>query len=421
MLIQPGLSIMNKLHKDPFNKIIFKNVRLETGFEYDEDGEISGTQTGLFRIEVTNDRISNILPNISDEGAAVDAKGMLMLPSFKDMHVHLDKTLYGLPWKAVSGKNRTVKEMIALEQRIIPELLNTSITRSEKLIELLQSYGISEARSHFNIDPTSGLDSLEHLEVALQNKKGSFSAELVAFPQHGIYYTQTKPLMEEVARLKSVGFIGGLDPASIDGGIERTIDFTVDLALAHNKGIDIHLHEIGESGVNTIDYIADKVIENPQLQGKVYISHAYVLAFLSEKEVERLSLRLVEAKIGIATAVPFRKKMVMPLPLLWKYGVEVLTGNDNIQDHWGTLGSGNLLQKANISADLYGLESEFELSRLLKMATNKILPLDSNGNQQWPKIGDEASMILVESSCSAETVSRISKVHSLIHKGNIVY
>ncbi|WP_367274429.1 amidohydrolase family protein, partial [uncultured Legionella sp.] len=164
-----------------------------------------------------------------------------------------------------------------------------------------------------------------------------------------------------------------------------------------------------------------KVIENPQLEGKVYISHAYVLAYLAEKEVERLTLKLAEAKIGIVTALPIRNKMVMPLPALWKHGVNVLTGNDNIQDHWSTLGSGNLLLKANTAADLYGLESEFELSRLLKMATNKILPLDDKGNYQWPQIGDEASMILVDSSCSAETVSRMLKVNSLIHKGTIVY
>lgn len=72
--------------------------------------------------------------------------------------------------------------MICLEQRIIPELLSTSISRSEQLIELLQSYGISYACSHFNIDPSSGFRSLEHLEVALQNKKDSFSAIRLAQP-----------------------------------------------------------------------------------------------------------------------------------------------------------------------------------------------------------------------------------------------
>ncbi len=72
--------------------------------------------------------------------------------------------------------------MIAYEQQIIPELLKTSLDRAEQLISLLQHYGTHFVRTHFNIDPTSGLKSLENLEQALQNKKDSFNAELVAFP-----------------------------------------------------------------------------------------------------------------------------------------------------------------------------------------------------------------------------------------------
>jgi tRNA G26 N,N-dimethylase Trm1 len=62
--------------------------------------------------------------------------------------------------------------MIAYEQQIIPELLKTSVDRAEQLISLLQHYGTHFVRTHFNIDPTSGLKSLENLEQALQNKKG---------------------------------------------------------------------------------------------------------------------------------------------------------------------------------------------------------------------------------------------------------
>lgn len=49
------------------------------------------------------------------------------------------------------------------------------------------------------------------------------------------------------------------------------------------------------------------------------------------------------------------------------------------------------------------------------------LPLDDKGVQQWPKAGDDADMVLVVASCSAEAVSRISPVTSLIHKGNVVF
>ncbi|MEI3789888.1 MULTISPECIES: amidohydrolase [unclassified Chryseobacterium] len=395
-----------------------KNVRLETGFEYDDE-EVIRTKTGLFSIEIEDGKIKSIKPN-DPASDALDGKGFLMLPAFRDMHIHLDKTLYGLPWQALSPKRRTVKDMIAYEQEIIPELLKTSVERAEQLISLLQHYGTHFARAHFNIDSTSGLHSLENLEKALEHKKDSFKAELVAFPQHGLYYTDTLPLMKEAAQLKSVGFIGGLDPLSIDGNIEKVIDFTIQLALDHKKGIDIHLHEVGESGMKTINYLIDKAIENPQLQGKTFVSHAFALAHLSPKETEKIAERLAEGKVGIASSVPFRGT-VMPIPMLKKYGVKVVIGNDNVQDYWSTFGSGNMLQKANLIAELYGYETEFELSRTLQFATQSILPLDEKGKQQWPKPGDDASVVFTDASCSAESVSRISKIEALMNDGNLFW
>lgn len=401
------------------SSFVLKNVRLETEFEFEEDMVVA-TRTGLFCIEVEDGRIGNIMANTSD-ASAIDAGGLLMLPAFKDMHTHLDKTLYGLPWKAVSGKKRSVKDMIELEQRIIPELLRSSVARSELLIELLQQFGIHAARSHFNIDPTSRLQSLEHLQQALSNKKDSFTAELVAFPQHGIFYTDTAALLKEAAQLEVVSFIGGLDPASIDGSISKPLDFIIQLAVDNGKGIDIHLHETDDTGIKTIEYLIDCVMKTPALKDRVTVSHAFVLAHLPENKLAATAEKLAQAGISIATALPVRGGGIMPLPVLWQHGVTVLTGNDNIQDHWGTLGSGNLLQKANLAADLYGLETEYALSRLLGMATGNRLPLDDRGHQQWPLKGDAADFVLIDAECSAEAVSRISPVKRLIHHGNIVY
>ncbi|MDR6464330.1 amidohydrolase [Chryseobacterium sediminis] len=399
-------------------KYSLKNVRLETGFEY-ENEEVTGTKTDLFSIEIEDGKIKAVESN-DPASNAIDAKGYLMLPAFRDMHIHLDKTLYGLPWQALSPKRRTVKDMIAYEQEIIPELLKTSVNRAEQLISLQQHYGTHFVRTHFNIDPTSGLKSLEHLEQALENKKDSFKAELVAFPQHGVYYTESASLMKEAAQLKSVGFIGGLDPLSIDGSIEEVMDFTVQLALDHNKGIDIHLHETGESGMKTINYLIDKAIENPSLQEKTFVSHAFALAHLSPKETEQIAERLAAGKVGIASSVPFKGK-VMPIPTLKKYGVNVLIGNDNVQDYWSTFGSGNMLQKANLIAELYGYATEYALSRALQFATQSILPLDEKGKHQWPKAGDEAAIVLTDASCSAEAVSRMSEIKALMNDGNLFW
>jgi len=420
MLDTQSIQLMEKMENrknDPNNSPIFKNVRLETGFEY-EGSEIIATKTELFCVEIENGKIKKISANEPD-GKAIDVKGMLMLPAFRDMHIHLDKTFYGDKWQAVRRRTGGVKGMIELEQKILPEMLKNSVYKAEKLIELLQSKGTSFARSHVNIEPTSKLDSLRNLQIALEHKKKVFGAELVAFPQHGVFYTDSAPYLKEAAQA-GIDFIGGVDPYTIDGAIEKTLDFTVQLALDYQKGIDIHLHESGESGLKTVEYLIDKVIENPSLKGKTYLSHCFVLGKLDQPKQEEMAAKLSEAQIGIVSTIPFGG-VVMPIPALLKHGVKVMTGNDSIVDHWSTFGTGSVLQKANLAAQLYGYASEYGLSRMLKLATAGLVPLDDRGVQQWPKTGVDADVVFVDASCSAEAVSRISPVHSLMYKGNIVF
>lgn len=56
------------------------------------------------------------------------------------MHIHLDKTFYSGPWQAPRPRQgKTIMDMIALEQTLIPKLLPTSQQRAGTLIALLQS------------------------------------------------------------------------------------------------------------------------------------------------------------------------------------------------------------------------------------------------------------------------------------------
>lgn len=398
-------------------RYVLKNVRLETGFEYRE-GEVVATQTGLFCVEIQGKKILSVKHNEPD-ATAVDAEGRLMLPAFRDMHIHLDKTFYGDKWQAVRRLPGGVKGMIQLEQEILPDMLKNSVCKAGKLIELLQSKGSAFARSHVNIEPTSKLLSLRHLQAALDDKKQRFGAELVAFPQHGVFYTDTAPYMREAAKA-GIDFIGGVDPYTVDGAIERTMDFTVGLALEFDKGIDIHLHETGDSGLRTVDYLIKKVEENPKLKGKTYLSHCFCLARLDQAKQQDIALKLAAAQIGIVSTIPFGG-LIMPIPTLLKHKVKVMTGNDSIIDHWSTFGTGSVLEKAHLAAQLYGKRTEFDLSRMLALATAGRTPLDDKGVRIWPAAGDPSDFILMKASCSAEAVARISPVKSLYYQGYKVF
>ncbi|WP_099364449.1 amidohydrolase [Fredinandcohnia onubensis] len=401
------------LHKK--NSYMLLNVRLESGYKY-EDGQVVATETELRHIEIENGIIKKIqdthLPYRS-EIDCYDAMGMLLLPAFKDMHIHLDKTYYGGPWKA--GANRkSIFDMIELEEEILPELLTTAQERAEKLIELILSYGSTYVRSHCNIDQTVGLKNLEKLKAALENYSDEISHEIVAFPQHGLLRSNVEGLLREAMEL-GVTHVGGLDPTVVDGNMDKSLEKMVQIAVDYNKGIDIHLHEGGETGIKAINRLAD-LTEEAGLNGKVTISHAFSLASLSEESGIELANRLASLGISIASTVPIGKS-VMPIPLFQKQGVEILLGNDSITDHWSPFGIGDILQKAHLAAQLYGWSNEYNLSRALSLATRGITPLDKEGNQVWPKVGDEATAVLVSASCSAEAVARLPKRAAVLHKG----
>ncbi|MBU5675275.1 hypothetical protein KQI88_02450 [Alkaliphilus sp. MSJ-5] len=46
--------------------------------------------------------------------------------------------------------------------------------------------------------------------------------------------------------------------------------------------------------------------------------------------------------------------------------------------------------------------------------------MDRKGDIKWPQIGDEASMVFIQSSCSAEAIARVPERKTVMFKGSIV-
>ncbi|WP_421577823.1 hypothetical protein [Shinella sp. M31] len=281
---------MTALKDSPY---LLADVRLEEGFEKDGD-VIVATRTALYALEIKYGRIAALHAAGSALPAGLPiyrANGRLALPTMRDMHIHLDKTFYGGPWRAPRPRQgKTIMDMIALEEKLLPQLLPTSVERAEGLIALLQSKGSTVARSHCNIDPVSGLKSLEHLKIALERHRQDFVCEIVAFPQHGLLHSKVDGLMREAMQM-GVDYVGGLDPTNVDGAMEKSLDAMFQIALDAGKGVDIHLHETSPAGVAAIDYMIDTVEKTPALKGKVTISHAFALTVLSPEQLEETAGR----------------------------------------------------------------------------------------------------------------------------------
>ncbi|NOJ69863.1 amidohydrolase [Paenibacillus alvei] len=394
------------------------NVLLETGFQED-NGVITGTKTECYHLLIEDGKVAKIVPaveSVPDELPKKDAKRRLVLPSFTEKHCHLDKTLLGDRWRAVTPASN-IFERFDIEKQVLPSLQTTTQERAEQLLDMYVKSGVTHVRTHVDVYPEVGLENLEQVKRALQTFEGKLTYEIVAFPQHGLLRSKSKQLVREALR-QGASFVGGVDPATVDGDLEASLQEMVELAVEGNAGIDLHLHDADHLGVFTIKRLA-QLTKEAGLQGKVAVSHAFGLGDVSQAQAEVIGELLEDAGISIITSVPINRKFP-PVGLLHRKGVNVAVGCDNIFDVWSPFGDGDILKRAGRLAEMYGWSDERSLARTLQFITDGKTPLHDNGERVWPKVGDDANMVLVEASCSAEAVARSSKRVATMFRGNIV-
>lgn len=395
-----------------------KNVRLETGYKK-ENGRVTGTKTELFNIFIEDGNISKIIKDsepIVVDHPVEDAKGLLLIPSFIEKHVHLDKTYMGEAWRACIPASGVI-ERCEIEKNILASIPSSTKERAEALLETLLSFGSTHVRTHVDIYPEVELQNLEGVKQALETYSNRLSSEIVAFAQHGLLRPGTVELVREALR-NGAGIVGAVDPATVDNNIEASLVQLMDLAVEANADIDLHLHDPGHLGTFTMKRLA-YLTKQAGWEGRVAISHAFGLGDVSKEEAIEMAEILREAGISIVTSLPIGRN-IPPVNLLTECGVTVEVGNDNIYDSWWPTGNGDVLERAGRLLERYRWTNEVSLSQALKYITGGITPLDGEGNQVWPKPGDTANMILVDASCSAEVIARRSARKAVFFKGNIV-
>lgn len=81
-------------------------------------------------------------------------------------------------------------------------------------------------------------------------------------------------------------------------------------------------------------------------------------------------------------------------------------------------GSGNTIEKLNTAAQRFKISDEYRLNRLWGLASNFVTPLDPNGQQVWPNVGDSADFLLFNAESTAHVIARQQPIQQLILKDN---
>jgi cytosine deaminase len=362
-------------------------------------------------------RFARFAAGIAAGGAvAIEGGGLLMLPGLIEPHVHLDKTLWGLPWRPNTAGPRLVDRIE--NERQIRRSLNVPIEeRGGNLLRQCIAQGSTVLRSHIDIDPETGLKGVHALLGLREKYRDVVDLQLVVFPQQGIVISPgTAELMEEAIRL-GVDLVGGLDPAGIDRDPIAHLRTVFGIAERHGRGVDIHLHDGGELGAWQVERIAD-FTQGSGLAGRVMIDHAYCLGQIAPARLEAIGRRLAELKISIMTSAPSDIE-VPPAAALAALGVNVAAGSDNIRDPWWPYGNGDMLERACLVASRFDWSKDEDLVKALGTATTNnavALGLKNYGLAA----GRDADFVLVDSETVAEAVVSRPRRALVAKRGRIV-
>ena len=372
---------------------------------------------GHGEIAIVGGRIAGIgVPTGTAAAETIDLQGDLVLPAMVDGHMHLDKTLLGLPWMPHAAEPHRMSR-IETDKRVLPGLALSTEERASNLIRQCVGHGTAHIRTHVDIDLEGKLTKLEGVLAARERLGHAASVQIVAFPQSGVMRCPGVLDLLDAAMHAGADLVGGIDPLEIDRDPKGQLDGIFGLAVKHGCGLDIHLHEPGEMGLFNIQEICARTKANG-LGGKVTISHGFALGGIVESKQQATAELMADAGVALCTHGA-SSATLPPIIMLRQAGVNVFARNDDVRDTWSPYGTGDMLERASVIGWRVDLRHDYlldEMFDLVSAAGARALGVDGHGL----RIGTRADLFTVNASGIPEAVGAHPPRRLVLHAGRVV-
>jgi len=347
----------------------------------------------------------------------VDAQGLLLSPPFVDAHFHMDATLsYGLPRVNQSG---TLLEGIALWGELKPLLTQEAlITRALTYCDWAVSKGLLAIRSHVDVCDRRLLAVEALLEVKRQVAP-YIDLQLVAFPQDGVLRGSEGPQqhLDNLKRALDMGVdvVGGIphfERTMADGA--QSIKLLCEIAAERGLRVDMHCDESDDPLSRHVETLAFET-QRLRLHGRVTGSHLTSMHSMDNYYVSKLLPLMAEAQLHVVAnplinitlqgrhdSYPKRRGMTR-VPELLAQGINVAFGHDCVMDPWYSLGSGDMLEVAQMGLHVGQMTSQSAMRQCFAAVTAnpaRVLGLEGYGLEA----GCNADFVLLQARDPIEAI-----------------
>lgn len=381
-------------------------------------------------IGITGDTIAEIAPALeATANETIDATGDLVSPPFVDPHFHMDATLsYGQPRVNASG---TLLEGINLWGELREEAsVEDMVERALIYCDWAASMGLLAIRTHVDTTPDHlrGVTAMLELREAV---KDYIDLQLVAFPQDGLYRTETGRANLLRALDMGVDVVGGIP--HFERTMQEGADSLVDLCrIAAERGlmVDIHCDETDDPLSRHIETLARETLRHG-LGGRVAGSHLTSMHSMDNYYVSKLLPLIAEAGVsaipnplinivlqGRHDSFPKRRGLTR-VKEMQAHGIAVGWGQDCVLDPWYSLGTGDMLDVAFMGLHVAQMTHPEEMARCFTMVTEtnaQIIGLEGYGLKK----GAKASLVVLDAATPTEAVRLRPARLAVVAKGKII-
>jgi len=299
---------------------------------------------GTWDIGIHGNHISAVMTQIPESAPSeVDAAGNLVLPTYVNGHIHLDKC--HLQDIMRPNKDYTFSECLELTwEHKARYTVEDILERAGRAIEEGILNGTTVFRAFADVDSVGHLRGLNGLLALREQWRDLVHLEVVAFPQEGIIRDPgTRDLMEEAMRL-GADVVGGLPWFELlDEDARAHIDYCFELAKHYDKDIHMLVDDTDNPLSRSLEYLAVKTIREAY-QGRVSASHCGALAAYNEVHAQKVIDLLKQASVSISSnphislvvqgrydPEPIRRGITR-VKQLWLHGVNVFSSQDDVAD-----------------------------------------------------------------------------------------
>jgi cytosine deaminase len=329
------------------------------------------------------------------------------------------------------NQSGTLLEGIALWGELKPQLAQEALVeRALQYCDWAAAKGLLAIRSHVDVcdERLLAVEALLHVK---QRVKPYLDLQLVAFPQDGLLRSPDALARLERALDMGVDVVGGIphfERTMADGA--ESVRLLCELAAERGLPVDMHCDESDDPLSRHIETLAFHT-QRLGLQGRVTGSHltsmhsmdnyyaSKLIPLIAEAQVHAVANPLINITLqGRHDSYPKRRGMTR-VPELMAAGVNVAFGHDCVMDPWYSLGSGDMLEVAQMGLHVAQMTSQAQMRACFDAVTvngARVLGLADYGLA----VGRPADLVLLQARSPQEAIRLRAARLVVMKRGQVI-